>query len=54
MLLALTAISFGTVIQKRYLEHMEILGGNTIQAISAAIFFALVLILQSLLNLTLQ
>ena len=38
---ALTAISFGTVIQKRYLEHMEILGGNTIQAISAAIFFAL-------------
>ena len=40
---ALTAISFGTVIQKRYLEHMEILGGNTIQAISAAIFFALVL-----------
>ena len=40
---ALTAISFGTVIQKRYLEHMEILGGNTIQAISAAIFFALAL-----------
>ena len=41
--IALTAISFGTVIQKRYLEHMDILGGNTIQAISAAIFFTIVL-----------
>ena len=42
--IALVAISFGTIIQKKYLENMDILGGNTIQAVFAAIFFSILLI----------
>ena len=43
-IVALVAISFGTIIQKKYLENMDILGGNTIQAVFAAIFFSILLI----------
>lgn len=43
-IIALVAISFGTIIQKKYLENMDILGGNTIQAVFAAIFFSILLI----------
>ena len=43
-IVALIAISFGTIIQKKYLEKMDILGGNTVQAIFAAIFFALLIL----------
>ena len=42
--IALVAISFGTIIQKKYLENMDILGGNTIQAVFAAIFFSILLV----------
>jgi drug/metabolite transporter (DMT)-like permease len=43
-IIALIAISFGTIIQKKYLENMDILGGNTVQAVFAAIFFSILLI----------
>lgn len=43
-IIALVAISFGTIIQKKYLANMDILGGNTIQAVFAAIFFSILLI----------
>ena len=43
-IVALIAISFGTIIQKKYLEEMDILGGNTVQAIFAAIFFSLLIL----------
>lgn len=43
-IVALIAISFGTIIQKKYLEKMDILGGNTVQAIFAAIFFSLLIL----------
>ena len=42
---ALIAISFGTIIQKKYLEKMDILGGNTIQAVFAAVFFSILLLI---------
>ena len=43
-IIALIAISFGTIIQKKYLENMDILGGNTVQAVFAAIFFCILVI----------
>ena len=42
---ALIAISFATIIQKRFLENMDILGGNSIQAIFAALFFLMLVLL---------
>ncbi|MBL00151.1 MAG: EamA family transporter [Opitutales bacterium] len=44
-IVALIAISFGTIIQKKYLEKMDILGGNTIQAVFAAVFFSFLLLI---------
>ena len=42
---ALVAISFATIIQKKYLENMDILGGNSVQAIFAALFFLMLVLL---------
>ena len=44
-IIALISISFGTIIQKKYLEKMDILGGNTIQAVFAAVFFSFLLLI---------
>ena len=53
---ALIAISFATIIQKRFLENMDILGGNSIQAIFAALFFLMLVLLMEpfKFNLTLE
>ena len=42
---AVIAISFGTIIQKRYSDSIDLLAGNMIQAAAAAAFFGLLLAL---------
>ena len=42
--IAVIGISIGTIIQKIFLSEMDILGGNTIQAIFASIFFIILLL----------
>jgi drug/metabolite transporter (DMT)-like permease len=42
-LVAVSSISVGTVIQKRYLGHLDLLTGNALQALAAALFYGLLL-----------
>jgi drug/metabolite transporter (DMT)-like permease len=42
-LVAVSSISIGTVIQKRYLGHLDLLTGNTLQALTAALFYVILL-----------